>query len=165
MLYVIKLNNHWRLEKAKKVKEKAVQRKVPTDFDNVQQFFSKSYNCNHPFYAIRIAVIERNTPIDEYPEADLAVNLRFFVLQSTTPSQEFNLKFHKILLRFMECRYVEMGILGILEKPKTSMHCGFLGMRSLLLQIWSILVLCTIHITILGRVHSGVSMTTHSHRP
>jgi hypothetical protein len=73
--------------KKQKVKEKAVQRKVPTDFDNVQQFFSKSYNCNHPFYAIIIAVIERNTSIDEDPEADSAVNLRFFVLKTLLEKQ------------------------------------------------------------------------------
>ena len=93
-------------------------------------------------------MIERNTQIDDDPEAEQAVNLRFFVLKpllekktktvaidTTKPGIQF-----EIPQICFGCgswsAAVEMGILGILEELKTSKQFGFLGMRSLLFQIW-----------------------------
>jgi hypothetical protein len=70
----------------RKVKPKAFQRPEPTNLTKVQQFF-KSYNYNHHAYAIIIAVIETNKPIDDDPEAEQTVNLKFFELKSSLEKQ------------------------------------------------------------------------------
>ena len=57
------------------------------------------------------------------------------------------------------CRASEMAILGILERSLESIQSEFLGVRSFLFQMYSTQTHRITHITILDKVHTGVSMT------
>jgi len=52
-----------------------------------------------------------------------------------------------------------MAILGILERSLESIQSEFLGVRSFLFQMYSTQTHRITHITILDKVHTGVSMT------
>ena len=74
--------------KRKRVKQKAVARMEPTDFQKVQGFFSKIYSCNHNAYGIIIAVMEKTQPIDgDDAGAEADTSLRFFVLKTLLEKQ------------------------------------------------------------------------------